>query len=158
MGANCNRVELFGARLVRHLATSASTSASAGLPSNTTAPSRRATTRCGRADGRQLVGGDEQRGAVGVGAAEQLEQRVAAGAVEADERLVDEQQLERPDEGQGDGRLLAQAPAERRSAGRRARSASPSVCEQVGRRAAPSRRVPCSRAMYSRCSHTLRSS
>ena len=36
------------------------------------------------------------------------------GAVEADERLVDEQQLERADEGERDRRLLAQAAAERR--------------------------------------------
>ena len=105
----------------------------------------------------QLVGGDDERGAVGVGAAEQLEQRVAAGAVEADERLVDEQQLERADEREGDGRLLAQAAAERRSAGRRrgrrgrARRAGRSACCSQSS-------APCSRAMYSRCSQTLRSS
>ena len=49
-----------------------------------------------------------------VGQPEQLEQGVAPGAVEPDERLVDEQQLERADEGDGDGGLLAQAAAERR--------------------------------------------
>ena len=96
-------------------------------------------------------------GAVAVGPVEQLEQRLAAGLVEADERLVDEQQLERADEGEGDRRLLAQPAAERRrqvvARGRRARacsSRSAACCSQSS--------VPCSRAMYSRCSHTVRSS
>ena len=62
-----------------------------------------------------------------------------AGSVEADERLVDEQQLERPHEGEGDRRLLAQAAAER---DRQVVGAvgEPERLEQVGGVAAPSRR------------------
>ena len=62
----------------------------------------------------QFVARDEQRRPVAVGRGEQGDQCVAAGLVEPDERLVDEQELERPDEGHGDRRLLAQPPAERR--------------------------------------------
>ena len=58
------------------------------------------------------MGGDDDGGA-GVGRlVEELDQRVLAGLVEADERLVDQQQRERADEAEGDGRLLAQAAAE----------------------------------------------
>src|SRR4051812_21568005 len=56
---------------------------------------------------RQLVRRHHERGAVLVGPAEQLEQRLLARLVEADERLVDQHQLERPHEGERDRGLLA---------------------------------------------------
>ena len=65
-------------------------------------------------DGGELVGRDHERRAIAVGGAEQLEQRIATGAVEPDERLVDHHHLERADERQADGCLLAQSAAERR--------------------------------------------
>ena len=52
------------------------------------------------------MGGDEQRGAGFVGLGEEHQQRFPPGPVETDERFVDEEQRERPDEGEGDCRLL----------------------------------------------------
>ena len=50
---------------------------------------------------------------VAVRPGEQVEQRLPAAAVEADERLVDDQHLERTHEGERELRLLAQPAAER---------------------------------------------
>ena len=65
-------------------------------------------------DERQLVRRDDERRAACRRLVEHREQRLLAGDVEADERLVDEQQLERPDQRERDRRLLAQSAAERR--------------------------------------------
>ena len=78
------------------------------------------------------------------------------GGVEADERLVDQQQRERPHQADGEPRLLAQAAAE----------AGGQVVDPVGEPEAADELVdvgvgtaaPCMAVTYSRCSRTERSS
>ena len=81
-------------------------------PSWTTWPSRSVTHRSTLFDEIELVGRDDEGGTVAMHCVEQLEQRDLPGGVEADERLVDEQHIERPDQRERDRRLLSQAAAE----------------------------------------------
>src|SRR6476469_7966176 len=60
----------------------------------------------------EIVGRHHEGGAVLVGLVEQFEEGRLAGGVEADEGLVDEEEIEGPDEPEGQRRLLAQAAAE----------------------------------------------
>ena len=104
-----------------------------------------------------IVGGDDHRRTVGVELVEDAEQRVLAGGVEADERLVDEQQLEGADEAERDRGLLAQAAAEpgRQVVGAVAElDPLDQLVELV--RTWPPRRG--GRPTYARCSRTERSS
>ena len=102
----------------------------------------------------ELVGRDHDRGAGRGGLDEQLGERALAGGVETDERLVDEQHRERPDEPEHERRLLAQAAAEAARAGRRRGASSSSSSSSSSARSGQSS-TPWSRPMYSMCSLTL---
>ena len=88
------------------------TSSGVAGPSWITWPSRSAMQRSTRSTKVGSWVATMRAGTVGVELVEDREQRRLAGGVEADEGLVDEQQLEGPHEAEGDRRALAEAAAE----------------------------------------------
>ena len=95
----------------------------------------------------RVVGGDDEAAPSAWSSSRIVSSDGLAGGVEADERLVDEQQLEGPHQAERDRRALAQAAAEARRAGRRrgrggraGRAARRGRPRRRTRRAAPRRR------------------